>query len=304
MRAAPTPRPRAAELKAAAAAATGSICVGFSPFFVTGLQKVGLETVSILFMRYVIALAFLLPLALWQTGALAPEWRRGGRWLYLNGVTLGALQTFCYFKAIETVATSIVVTIFFCYPVVTLLIDRFFFRLQVLWTTAAAVAVVLCGVIATSGPGLTGSRLDPVGLLFTAGSALGYAVYIAIAYPRTRTVAPLAAATFIYASMATIFGLAAFSRGLTLPREPALWLNLLFIGTLGGAVQIAAFSYALPRLSSSGYAIIMSLELVTVVLAGVLLLGEVLVPLQWLGIALVVGGVLFERLMRARSSPA
>ena len=107
------PRTRSIELKAAAAAATGSICVGFSPLFVSGLQKAGLETVSILFMRYVIALVFLLPLALWQAGALGAEWRRGGRWLYVNGITLGALQTFCYFRAIETVATSIVITVFF-----------------------------------------------------------------------------------------------------------------------------------------------------------------------------------------------
>lgn len=296
------PRTRSSELKAAAAAAIGSICVGFSPLFVSGLQKAGLDTVSVLFMRYVIALVFLLPLALWQAGALGPEWRRGGRWLYVNGITLGAFQTYCYFHAIETVATSIVVTVFFCYPVVTLLIDRFVFKLPLGWTTVAAVAVVLAGVAATSAPGFAEARLDPVGLAFTVASALGYALYIAVAYPRTRLVAPLAAATFIYASMATMFGLAAFSRGLTLPAEPGLWLNLLFIGTLGGAVQIAAFSYALPRLSSSGYSIIMSLELVTVVLAGVFLLGEQLTGVQQMGIALVIGGVLFERLMRARSS--
>lgn len=295
------PRTRSSELKAAAAAAIGSTCVGFSPFFVSGLQKAGLDTVSVLFMRYVIALVFLLPLALWQAGALGPEWRRGGRWLYVNGITLGAFQTYCYFHAIETVATSIVVTVFFCYPVVTLLIDRFVFKLPLAWTTVAAVAVVLMGVVATSAPGFAAARLDPTGLAFTFASALGYAIYIAIAYPRTRLVAPFAAATFIYLSMATIFGLAALSRGLTLPAEPRLWLNLLFIGTLGGAVQIAAFSYALPRLSSTGYSIIMSLELVTVVLAGVLLLGEQLTGLQQLGIALVVGGILFERLMRARS---
>lgn len=288
------------DLKAALAAAIGSTCVGFVPFFVTGLQKTGMETVSVLLFRYCIALLLLFPLALWQSRGLATEWQAGGRWLFLNGLTLGAFQTFCYFKAIESVATSIVVTCFYCYPVITLLIDRFVFKLTIPWTTIAALAAVLAGVVLTSAPGFAGATLDPVGIGFSVLTALGYAIYIAVAYPYTKRVSPFASAAFIYTSMAIAFGAVVLYRGMQVPSEPHLWLNLLAIGTLGGALQIASFAYALPRLSSSGYAIVVCLELVTVVLVGVALLGEQLLALQWLGVAFVVSGILIERIMRSR----
>ena len=82
------------------------------------------------------------------------------------------------------------------------------------------------------------------------------------------------------------------------PREFEV-LTLVAIGTVGGSVQTASFAYALPRLSGSGYAVIVSLELVTVVVLGVVLLGERLAPVQVAGVALVVAGVLFDRLIRA-----
>jgi drug/metabolite transporter (DMT)-like permease len=291
---------RGIELKAAAAAAIGSICVGFVPLFFSGLQKAGLETASVLFFRYAIALVVLVPVALARSPGIADEWRRGGAHLFLNGLVLGSAQTFCYFKAIETLPTSVVVTVFYTYPLATILIDRFVFRLPLYGSTIVAAFAVLIGVALTSLPGLGGARLDPTGLTFAAGSAIGYAVYIAIAYPATQRVSPFTSATCIYASMATAFGLVALSRGISLPPTPELWLSLLFIGTLGGALQILAFSYALPRLSSSGYALIVSLELVTVVLAGVLLLGETMLAIQGADIVLVLAGILFERLMRAR----
>ena len=68
------------------AAAVGSISVGFVPFFAVALQRAGMDTVSLLLWRYLIALAILIPLAL-TFHRLADEWQRGGRWLVLNAPT-------------------------------------------------------------------------------------------------------------------------------------------------------------------------------------------------------------------------
>lgn len=272
------------------------------PFFISGLQRAGVDTVSALSMRFGVALLVLVPLALWRTGGLNAEWRRGGRWLFLNGLTLGTFQVYCYFKAVETLATSIVVTVFYVYPVIAIVLDRFLFGLEVRRTTLLAVAIVIAGVALTSLPGFAGAALDPTGLFFAALAPVGYAAYIAAAYPITKRVAPLASAVFIYGAYAIAFGAWALMQGFKLPVEPGLWLNVLYIGTLGGALQVASFAYALPRLSSSGYAIIVCLEVVTVVVAGVLLLGEKLLAVQWLGVGLVLGGILLERLSRAAAA--
>lgn len=289
--------PHAVELKAVLAAAIGSISVGFVPFFVTGLHRAGIDTVSTLLWRYIVALAILIPLALWRH-QLIDEWRRGGRWLVLNGMIAGTFQVYCYFKAVETLPTSVVITIFYCYPVLTLVLDRVLFGMRVTAMTLLAVATIVVGVGLTSLPGFAGATLDPVGVTYAVLAAIVYAIYIAAAYPSTRNVAPIATAVFIYGSFAVVFGVVATVGGFAVPPTPELWLNILFIGTLGGALQILSFSYALPKLASSGYAVIVCLEVVTVVLAGVILLGERLVPVQWVGITLVLGGILVARRRR------
>ncbi|MBS0242740.1 MAG: DMT family transporter [Proteobacteria bacterium] len=292
--------PVSAELKAAAAAAIGSTSVGFVPLFVTGLQRVGVDTVSTLVWRYVVALAILIPLAYWRH-SLAEEWKRGGIWLFLNGITLGVFQVYSYFKALETLPTSMVVTLFYCYPVLTLFIDRIIFKLPISAAKLAGVLIIVSGIALVSYRGIAGATLDPKGLFHVACSVCGYAAYIAIAYPVTKKVQPLASATFIYGAYAIAFGLVVSFRGLALPPRADLWLNVLFIGSLGGALQILSFSYALPRLASSGYAVIVCLEFVTVVLAGVFLLGEPMLTIQWLGIAMVLGGIFLARASRSMS---
>lgn len=292
--------PRSAELKAVAVAAIGSISVGFVPMFISGLQKAGMNTVSALTWRYIVALVVLLPLALWRH-RLIEEWQRGGKWLVLNGLTLGTLQVYCYFKAVETLPTSVVVTLFYFYPVMALAVDRLLFGLPIRMAAVLGVTTIVAGVALTSSPGFASATLDPEGVIYVAVAALGYTLYIAAAYPVTKRVAPIASAVFIYGAYLAAFGAAALVLGFSLPREPHLWLNVLFIGTLGGALQILSFSYALPRLAASGYAAIVCLEFVTVVLAGVFLLGERLDPIQWGGIALVLGGIFLSRASRGMS---
>ena len=283
-----------------AVAAIGSISVGFVPMFVSGLQTTGMNTVSALTWRYIVALSVLLPLALWRHH-LVEEWRRGGKWLVLNGLTLGTLQVFCYFKAVETLPTSVVVTLFYFYPVMALAVDRFLFGFPIRTTAALGVGTIVAGVALTSSPGFASATLDPQGVIFVAIAALGYTLYIAAAYPVTKRVAPIASAVFIYGAYLVAFGLAAGIQGFSLPSAPHLWLNILFIGTLGGALQILSFSYALPRLAASGYAAIVCLEFITVVLAGVFLIGERLEAIQWAGIALVLGGIFLSRASRGMS---
>ena len=203
--------------------------------------------------------------------------------------------------SIETLPTSVVVPLFYCYPVLTLVLDRFLFNLSFGAAKLAGVLIIIVGVALTSAPGFAGANIDPHGLLYVVLSAIGYAFYVAAAYPVTKAVAPLASATFIYGSYALAFATAAAIQGFSLPSAEALWLNVLFIGSLGGALQILSFSYALPRLASSGYAVIVCLEVVTVVLAGVLLIGERLQPIQWLGVGLVLGGIFLARASRSMS---
>ena len=282
-------------------AAFGSICVGTVPFLVRSLLTSGFDTVSLLFWRYAVALLVLVPAALWSL--------RGERTLRDPAAMLGiygcgvwgAMQAYAYYAAVETVATSVVGTIFFAYPIFTLLLDRFVLRVDVPRSTAVAVITIFIGVILTGLPQLRSDRLAVHGLMLAAAAPVLYALYITFSYALTRRLATFVAAALIYLGQLTAYAMAAALTGLKWPASPTQGLLLLAIGTLGGAVQIACFSYALPRLSASGYAVVVSLELVTVVMIGAVALGESLTVVSVIGIALVLTGVVLDRLMRAWS---
>ena len=280
------------------AAAAGSICVGTVPMFAVELYRGGVNPPSLLFWRYWMALLILAPLALYASPGLLAEWRSAGRGLFLNAITLGALQTFTYFRAIQTLPSSIVVTIFFTYPMCAVAIDQVVYGRKAHWSTILAVLLIFLGVLLTGWPHLTFNDVEPVGLACAILTPVIFSIYIAIAYRFTRQTSAFSGATFIYFGLGCGYALAVLVLGLDQPVSMDGWARLAAIATVGGALQIASFAYALPRLSTSGYSIIVSLELVTVALLGVTVLGESLSLLQSCGIALVVVGIIVERLLR------
>lgn len=275
--------------------------VGAVPTFAVGLYKSGMDPTSLLFWRYWIALLVLAPLAYWTSPDLRGEWNRAGRGLFLNGATLGVLQTYTYFRAVETLPSSIVVTIFFTYPAMTLAIDRFAFGIRPTLGSIAAVLLVFFGALLAGWPKLSFDGGDPFGLACAIATPIGFSIYIAIAFRFTKQSSPFASAASIYFGLGAGYALIALFLGLKAPTSGIGWLSVIAIATLGGALQISCFSYALPRLSSSGYSIIVSMELVTVVLLGVTLLDETLTLVQAAGVLLVVVGIVTDRLLRAKS---
>lgn len=283
-----------------AAAALGSSLVGTVPYFAIGLYQAGMDVATVLFWRYWIALAVLIPLAWWTSPSLRSEWGGAGRGLFLNGITLGLAQTYTYFRAVQTVPSSVVVTVFFVYPMITLAFDRYLYGLHIRWQSMAAVALIFIGALLAGWPSLGLGEADPVGLLCVLATPIIFSVYIAIAYRYTRQASPFAGASAIYLGLGCGYGLMVALSGMRFAADMSSWPSLLAIGLVGGAIQIASFAYALPRLSAGRYSIIVSLELVTVVLIGVLLLGEKLTLVQLIGIGLVAVGIIADRLVRAK----
>jgi drug/metabolite transporter (DMT)-like permease len=297
---APSEHRRGAEAPAVAVAALGSSLVGTVPYFAIGLYRSGMDVASVLVWRYWIALVVLIPLAWWTSPGLRTEWNAGGRNLFLNGLILGVIQTYTYFRAVQTVPSSVVITIFFVYPIITLALDRYLFWISVRWPSVVAALLILFGALLTGWPSFGVGQADPVGIICMLATPLVYAGYIAVAYRFTRQGSPFASASSIYLGLACGYAAVVGVFGIRLPADVSEWQSLIVIALVGGVIQVVSFAYALPRLSAGRYSIIVSLELVTVVLLGVLLLGEHLEAVQLVGIGLVAVGVIADRLVRPK----
>lgn len=283
-----------------AVAALGSSLVGSVPYFAIGLYNGGMDVASVLLGRYCIALLVLIPLAIWTSPGLAAEWRSAGRGLFLNGLILGVAQTYTYFRAVQTIPSSVVVTVFFVYPMIMLAIDRFIFAIPVHRSSIAAATLIFVGALFAGWPSLGLGSADVVGILCALATPFVYSAYVAIAYRYTRQASAFAGASAIYLGIGLGYALVVAFSGFKMPESVEAWRHLLAIALIGGVIPVVSFAYALPRLSGARYSIIVSLELVTVVLIGVLLLGEKLSGIQFAGIALVAVGIIADRLVRAK----
>jgi drug/metabolite transporter (DMT)-like permease len=106
----------------------------------------------------------------------------------------------------------------------------------------------------------------------------------------------------LYIGMGLTFGVAAIVTGLDMPANSATWLFLLLVAIGPSALTTTLFSYAVPRLGASSYAIVANVELVTVVSIGMLVLGETVTASRLAGAALVIAGIVTHALSR-RGAP-
>src|SRR6266852_6010010 len=98
---------RAVPWRAGLAAAGTSVMFGFVPLAARGLYADGLSTWSLLCWRYLLALVINLAGIRLTRLRLGAALRQGAWRIALVGVSLGALQTLCYFQSLRWLDTGI-----------------------------------------------------------------------------------------------------------------------------------------------------------------------------------------------------
>ena len=202
-------------------------------------------------------------------------------WLAVLGFGLVlALMNGLFYLALARLPLGVTVTIEVLGPLVLSIVAS---RRRSAWLWAL---LALAGVVALAGGGW--DRLDPIGVLFALGAAASWAFYI-LASARVGREFPrldgLALAMTVGALIALPFGI--LSSGSALLRPDLLALGAA-VAVLSSTIPYALELIALRRLAAAAFAILMSLAPATAALAGWLLLGQELVWLEIVGIALVI----------------
>ena len=289
---------RAVPWRAGLAAAGTNVMFGFVPLAARGLYADGLSTWSLLCWRYLLALAIIFAgvrLTRLRLGAAA----RQGAWrIALVGASLGAAQTLCYFQSLRWLDTGIAVLLFYTFPVVTLAVERYFFKQRVALSVLLCVIVIFVGAALIAVPGLRNGTIDPRGLAWAIPGPIIYAFYLAANARLLGHHPPLIGAGFLYGGLAAAYLGAVLWLGASLPTSAPGWLSLAFLALGPGAVAAVSQCYSMPRLGPPTYAIIANCELVTVVVVGAIVLGEKLTPTSALGGGLILAGILLHGWVR------
>ena len=219
----------------------------------------------------------------------------------LMGVIVSASVLLGFF-ALQRLPGSIYIVLFFTYPAFVVLLSRLLGeRLQK--RAFFALAMALIGVAMTV-PDVAGpDAIDLPGVAL----ALGNAAVVAVYYLAVRRVlkgvddVPRASAHIMVGALLILL-LSLPLRGLQMPQNAATLLALLLIAALGTVLPVYAVNIAIQRIGPARASLAGTIEPVLAMVVSMVLLGEAIVAVQWLGAALIVGSVVVLHLRPVRSA--
>lgn len=229
-------------------------------------------------------------IALWRT-----------RWGLIAGLTT-ALYQVCFFAGVSRagVALGTLVTIG-SGPVVTGLLSWLLLRERPRASWLVATAVCVIGLTLLVGSGSAQPDVDPIGLALALASGVGYAVY---------TVAAKRLINDGHRSdevMAAAFGLGGVLLLPVLITAPTAWLAspsglalALWLGLVTTTLAYVLFGRGLRHLPAGPVTTLVLAEPVVATALGVVVLGERLPPLGWLGAGLVLAGLVLQGVAATR----
>jgi drug/metabolite transporter (DMT)-like permease len=286
------------------AAVAGALCIAFSGILVR-LADVSPDTAAVF--RCLYALPALGLLAVWERRRFGPRTRRE-RTLAVVAGAFFALDLMFWHRSIEAVGAGLATVLGNLQVVLVALVAWALLGERPGRVILAAIPVALVGIVLISGVFETGAfGRDPVlGVVFGGLTALAYTAFLLVLRRGNadlrRPAGPLfdATATAVVVAAAGGWALGTLDPWPDWPAQG--WLVLLAL-----TAQVAGWlliSIGLPRLPAAITSVLLTIQPVGAVLLAMALLDETPSPLQLLGVALVLAGVVAVALGRRRPLPA
>ncbi len=217
------------------------------------------------------------------------------RRLLLVGLVISAAVLTAFF-ALERLPASTYIALFFSYPAMVVLLSSLFGE-RIPPAAWLALALALTGIALTVPDFNAGGGADLVGVALALVNAAIVAVYYLLTKRAMHGVADVsgASAWMMLGSLA-VFLLLIPLRGLMMPPNPVTLLLLTGIAILGTVLPVFAVNLAIQRIGAAQSSLVSTVEPIMSMIVSMLILGEVILAVQWLGAALIVCSVLILQL--------
>jgi DME family drug/metabolite transporter len=223
------------------------------------------------------------------------------RAMAIGGVAF-AIYQMAYFAAIPQIGVAMAVMLNICSaPIFTAMIARIWLREQLGWGQWLAVMLAIGGaVLLVANPADT-TVWSWLGVLYALGAGLSYSV-VAVA---TRMVAP---AFGVATPLAYMFGVAALLLGgvalmaeSVWPTSATIWWGSLYLALVPTLLSYLLYVRGLQAVTAMTATTLSLFEPLTSTLLAVVILGEQLTPLAWIGAGLLFGSLLLFSLTQVRA---
>ena len=269
-----------------------AICYGTNPFGALPLYDEGVNTASVLFYRFSMAVVMLSVMQLIGRQSMKVT-AKEMKVLASLGILM-AVASLTFFQSFHYMDAGIASTILFVYPVMVAVIMSVFFKESVTLSTISAIILALLGIgLLYRGGGDT--SLNTWGVILVMLSSLTTAIYIVVVNQSSIRMSSLKL-TF-YVLLICMMCLLAYSftspeLHLQLPPSARAWFFACWLGLVPTVLSLVFMTIAVREAGATPTAIMGALEPLTAVTIGVLVFGESLTPRLVIGIVLILLAVI------------
>jgi drug/metabolite transporter (DMT)-like permease len=267
-----------------------------------GYEAAPVSATTLLFLRMVLSLPFFAAVAWWLRQS-PPIARRD--WLGIVGLGfLGYyLASLLDFLGLQYVPAGLGRLIMFLYPTLVVILSALFLARRPTGRELGALAMTYAGIALVLSHQLGGSpehRLFLFGAALIFGSSMCYAVYLVTGSQLVKRVGSMrfTAYTMMVSTAPAVVQFALLENPAALELPGVVWIYAALLATVCTVLPVFLVAEALKRIGANHFALIGGLGPVTTVLADFVLLEGALTPLQLVGGALVIAGVLLVTLKK------
>lgn len=264
-------------------------CYGLNPLFALPLYEQGIDTISVLFFRYILALPILaIPMVIQHISFRLTT--KEALQLLLLGILM-ATSSILLYEAYKYMDAGIASTILFLYPIITALLMALVFHERIHWIVWACLLLATIGVfILCDMNGNT--HITTTGIILVILSTIMYAAYLVFINKGHITTMPPIKTTFYALLTGTILlaTILLIQGHINIP-QATYWGCSIGSALFSTALSLSLTTVAIQRIGSTHTAILGAMEPLTALLIGVTLFHEQLTLRAIIGIIIILAAV-------------
>lgn len=270
-----------------------AVSYGMNPLGALPLYADGINTTTVLFYRYGLAVILLGLFMAVERKSFSITLKEFAILVPLG--VLFALSSLTLFASFHFMDAGVASTLLFVYPVMVAIIMAVFFKERITFVTVLSILLSLSG-IALLYRGGDGGVLDTTGVLLVMLSSLTYALYIVIVNKSSLRMSSLKLTFYVLlVGVLLITSCSFFGDGearIQILTTPSMWLHASILAVFPTIVSLLLMVVAVHEIGSTPTAVIGALEPLTAVMLGVTLFGEELTLRLSVGIMLILSAVI------------
>lgn len=242
---------------------------GLMPIFAKIAYSAGTSTYSLLFLRFLVAAAFMF-LLLFIKKLNLPSKKEMLIFLLLGAVGYVG-QSFCYFTALNYASSSVVSLLLYTYPALVMIGSTIFLKEKITVQKVISLCLALIGAVVIIGAEF---HANPTGIVLSILSAVFYSVYILISSQVVKAGMGIQSSAFIMLGAAVVYGIMNLFLGFTPPTQINGLVAVAMIALISTVLAFWSFFTGMEKTGPSTAALVSTLEPVVTVLSSVIILSE------------------------------